>query len=296
MLFVLGRLKIKVMMSKITCRLLIGLISITLVNMTFAQELTTQNFVLFDDTCDPACILGLIPGETTSEEVVAILSTHPAVSGWGASTTTTGYEGENYLNDDTFEFVINGSYGFTLFTLSETHTSETGGLVLGSSISVTIVMENGLVSVVWVNNVYQTRIALPYFLNELGKPEQVRLNSEIDPYGTRIILIYLDPPMRIILSHDTEGCSVNKISDFTLSYLSNYSLDISDGLENYPAINNRRQLTVYHSGEHRVPENVWALWLSGQVDQPCLEAYLTLPEDEILPESLESLLDTESES
>jgi hypothetical protein len=258
----------------IFCLLVIGLLQ----QGTETPESLTVNqwSILVEDTCNPPCMFGMTPGQTTAAEIEAILASLDAVNLWIRSENPTD------VIDAATGYIINGSYAFSL---------RKSDADPGLAPVVRLILEDSILREIRLDP-QSRRINLMQVLEVLSQPNQARLL--IGPYNTPFLnLVYLEPPMRLMLqSHPVDCVTSNIESSFQVIEMNYYSEEAAMQLvrgrwggqwlarrgELQPQILAYETLTL----EKFIPPEIWQAWLDGEVEVSCGEAWGQLDDDAVL--------------
>jgi hypothetical protein len=204
-----------------------------------------------NDPCATPCWFNIIPGETTTKEIEAILLNNENLVGWhresNHQTQTTPVEnGYYYLqwNETDIERII-------------------GHVHVANGIVHSIVAESR--ETLHLNQVLQT----------FGTPDVIRL-AQI-PYSYLLILIYIDTHLSVHLhSGVQQDCTIQNIqSDFSVRRVVYYSPQAARERLDY--LNDQQALTATSDLFRQIPFTTWEDWLEGNVQESCGEAWWSLP-------------------
>lgn len=229
-------------------------------------------YSIFDyDTCAPPCWMGLIPGESTVEDVETVLYGHPELVVQEAITVGYSYlpSGARDRNPTT-GLVENGGYYFYIQEINP---------ILGHASS-RVDIEQGIVDLIVVQA--HEAISLQITLQKIGEPSSIHFTTA----GTIVwfVIIYPEPRLRINLTVSMENCQTNMLDKFSVDSVLYFSPDAAVRLVTFDYDIPQYNLTSYRLLDGRnVPLDLWQSWLDGEVDMSCEEAWALLPEPEVTP-------------
>ena len=223
----------------------------------FAQNTPTPEPIqsLFEnDTCAPPCFFGLIPGQSTSQDVVALTETSSDIYDPGITERST-------FDPDTNHMIL-GTYYFWLQDSDEVEDPDGVAIYIGDQLvyQINVYVENSNFS---IENVMDT----------LGPPDQVRIRQSI--IGAVLRFIYVD--LSISVNFDPkEECRLETINDdYQLSGLTYYAPE--DVYPEGEGIFANLLLTYLPmSAEVDVPLNVFGSWLAGKREGTCMSGHATM--------------------
>jgi len=227
---------------------------------------------IFDyDICAPPCWMGLIPGESTSDDVERMFAQYPDLFDYR---TTYGGAYRSVLGEPEIDpetgLIIRGGFSFDVGTRVQSREPEE----LTSRLSIV----DGVVEGIRV--ISFDIIPLETVLNRLGTPDIVRLNVPAERDFAYLKLIYLEKSLYVMMRVLSGECHIATLQDemllFTMSY---FAPGVAERVEyNTRDMPPYPDVSVYWSlGERPVPLETWETWMNGEIDLSCAEAWETLP-------------------
>ncbi len=253
-----------------------------------AQEVTEtptpdgiQGSIFANDTCAPPCWFGLIPGESTSAEVLEFLATSAQVAGLAI------YQNGKWIRvDSETPWIADGKYNF------EFGPFERENCCTGSSRAY---IREGLLDSVDI--VAREHITMDEVIMRLDWPDEIRL-SRFAYTGTEfadftIEFIYYDLYLSVGLATDVvlstpRMCHFPSLrGNYWVGGVTYYSHRRATELVDVFVPNEESQqqpaLLRYDLEQRHVPREMWET-LIGDEPTTCQELWETLPEERIIPE------------
>jgi hypothetical protein len=202
--------------------------------------------LLDEDSCAPPCWMGLIVGDSTSEDVQHLIqNTDTIFQEWIAH--------EDSVFDEQMGLIVSGSYRSNwLF-------HDFGDFTTFNSIA-TISVEAGVIDSMWIRP--NRTILLHEVLRRLGTPDDVTMSWH-DVSGTSLNFNYYDLRLYIYL-RSIEQCYMDRMSNnFYVNYVEYYS----------PSSHQ-----IPYDFSRDVPIEVWQQWVNGEETRSCSTAWHDLPE------------------
>jgi hypothetical protein len=232
---------------------------------------------IFDyDTCAPPCWMGLIPGESTVEDVEQMFQENEAlITPENLSVHIVRLPSGAFDVDLNTGLMRAGGYYFDIGEVE----------YMPGRVTSRIDIEQGYIADMLIL-AYET-VSLADVLENMGNPDIVRLYIGFGD-KTWFHLIYLELNLRVTLTIQTDTCYTALLSEaLMIDSIFYYSPSVASRIEvstlseyDIPQPN----LTRYISFNDRdVPLELWQSWLTGEVDMPCKEAWAQLPVPEITP-------------
>jgi hypothetical protein len=240
-----------------------------------ALHLHKISYSLGGDTCEPPCWFGLIPGESTSEQVAEFFENNLNLFSeqWpikinGEIDPLTGY-------------LVKGSYSFYW---AEDHTPSQ--LVIPH----TVLINDGVFDQLDVR--MNKPVTLREMLDILGHPEHLRLG--LTGYGDILInAIYETHRIRILLKSPNrfDDCTFSDAgTTYTVSGMTYFSPDAAQRpVTHEQDQSSQPQLTAYYENDLDVPSEQLQKWLNNEETRTCIEVW------EILQETSQTTPDRGSE-
>lgn len=276
--------KTKVVMGVIVALLvLLGLTLPATVNSQISPTLTPTPMpypLLFvQDDCVPPCWFGLTPGTSDSEEVEAVLAAHPDIF-WDIHIDSGGE-----LNLDT-DLLVNGIYKFYVGFGASSEPPPHGAIVIRDNLISTIVIEGSI------------PITLEQVLEVFGPPDWVLF----DKYNTMILassfsLGYQEMLLNVKLTplhfdRNGEKCNTSSLyQDLGVYLLAYYSPAIAQRIpRGFFCQPGRPIFGCIYDGRREVPMETWEVWLNGEVEMNCEEAWEQLPQVASTPSPTQTII------
>jgi hypothetical protein len=249
---------------------LININTVTGQETAATPEPTIPQPLFAEDTCAPPCWFGLIPGESSEEEVLAFLDAYASVLSIMSVRDVINYETEEPVGTSYYFWWHNYSYF--------------------NPPRVKLTIQNGLLYHIWANP--NREITFGEMLDILGYPDHLHLGTV---GWSTLTAIYEEPRLRILLDSRSPSdlCKIRDIaSEFRVMEMQYFSREAAEELVSSPAppgnIEPRTRLLFRHGYDYTVSQEQLEQWLSGQGDATCSEIWHQLrAESEILTESLD---------
>ncbi len=205
-------------------------------------------YSLFEgDTCAPPCWFGLTPGESTTEDVIAMFQANEDLF-------MVNPEVQGDIVVPNLEPLLAGSS--STFVWLKGSRSASGG-------ESHIVLDQGIVD--WMRIQMNQDVSLYQTLATFGQPNQVRITVS---GHLSLILFYHDLNIIVSLLAEQHNCELLSLSeDYMVSQIYYYSADSFEALQQGLAFDRWIPL----------PIAIWEMWLRGEPNGPCidvLEAFL----------------------
>jgi hypothetical protein len=235
-----------------------------------AQSLAGQQRTsLFEgDVCSAPCWFGLVPAESTSDDVELLFSRF-----WNRISPAARNSRRIESYDPNTGLLVDGRYLFSWRQQSRAEHSRT----LGSSIT----MKHGVV--VEMHIAGEIDIPLRDVLEVYGQPDLVYLNFLQNLFEFR--LIYLTNAFYVVVE-DYDGCFVrDALDDFEFSYISIFSAGEALRPFRFSGFQvEQPRLIAMQDGGVNVPIATWESWLNGDSDMTCGQASWSVPEGIVTPD------------
>lgn len=220
------------------------------------------------DVCTPPCWFGLIPGQSTSNDVEIMFNRY-----WESMDPVVRGRPNRATYDPNTGLIISGPYVFSW----RQYTRVDYPRQFGSSIK----MRNGVVFEMQISA--NADISLRDVLEAYGPPNLVYLNFLQFQFQFR--LIYLADAFYVVVE-DLDSCSVkDALDDFEFLYISIFSA--AEALRPYRFSNRQEeqpQLIAMQDGGVNVPLDTWESWLNGESDMTCGQASWSVAEGIVTPD------------
>ena len=234
------------------------LININTVNgqeTTATPEPTIPQSLFVEDTCAPPCWFGLIPGESSEEDILAFLDAYASV----LSVTTI----RDVIDPETEE-PIGISYHFWWHNYSYFNPPR-----------VILTIQNGLLYRIWANP--NREITFGEMFDVLGYPDQLYLGTVGWSFLTAI---YEKPRLRILLDSRSPSdlCKIHDIArEFRVMEIQYFSMEAAQELVTPTFSPNAAEpeprLLLRGKNNYLVAEEQLEEWLSGQGDATCSDVW-----------------------
>ena len=236
------------------------------VGMVASQEATSEPptsampSLIDGDLCTPPCWYGLVPGESTLEDVLQMFSNHPDLFGNELVEGGQTYNGSPILEPrlDLQPLLDHQSVGF-FWSISNFGGSTTIGNVIRLNDNHVATMAIKPTEVVSLSEV----------LSIWGQPDLIRAGSSL--YYDFLLLYYREPHLIVQLDTEDEArveeeCKIVDLMDvFRIEHIFYLS----------PAAY-REQARNWLQSTHYVPNRVWSSWTAGEVEDTCTRAIAAL--------------------
>lgn len=235
---------------------------LSLVGIVASQEATIEPptsampSLIEGDQCTPPCWYGLVPGESTLEDVLQMFSNHPGLFGNELVEGGQTYNGSPILEPrlDLQPLLDHQSVGF-FWSISNFGGSTTIGNVIR--------MSDNQVSMMAIKPT--ETVLLSEVLSKWGQPDTIRAGRSL--YYDFLLLYYREP--HLIVQLDTEDVArveeECEIADLMEVFRIEHIFYLSPTAYREEA-RNRLQSTYY------VPDHVWKSWTAGEIEATCTRA------------------------
>ncbi len=228
----------------------------------------THTSLFENDPCSPPCWFGLIPGESSAEDVWTFLQTNEELFEWIERARY-----PSYTLDNTGSYITDGDYRLGLAFSLQLDDNDLGR---GSSsdgkniIQITISLEDSIVTK--IDMLFNHTIDLDQVLERLGTPDFVQLQPAIEAATSQsfITIIYLESLLLVLLEADT-SCLVSEMGgQFTVSYAS-YRTPTEP---NQPiSIDEFEQIFAPYVYGSNLPLGTWQSMLNHEVQGICRDVF-----------------------
>jgi hypothetical protein len=221
-----------------------------------------SNSVFLEDTCAPPCWMGLIPGESTAENVENLIAER--------AIDNINVFGEF---DEATRHLINGVYEIT-FLVRDTSTVFTEIRIRDSLVD-TIVVHPTTPDRFPDTTLPDEYITLQQTLTRLGQPDIIYFDRDELLYyyhsNPHLTFIYLISQLRIEFHSPVQGCWMQSIGDdMVINTLTYYSPNAAKALSSHVGHDEPQPaLTALHLGEEIVTPNVWQQVINSELEEPC---------------------------
>ena len=230
--------------------------------MAFSQEETNQlptsgmPSLIEGDLCTPPCWFGLIPGESTLEDVLQMFSNHPDLF-WNELVERNQTENERpilYPHLDLQPLLEDQVIDFFWRELNFGGNIRIGNVIRTSDNRVAMMIIKPTEA-----------ISLSEVLDKWGQPDLIRAGSSL--YYDFLLLYYREPHLIVQLDTEDEArveeeCRIADLMDvFRIEHIFYLS----------PAAY-REQARNWLQSTHYVPNRVWSSWTAGEVEATCTRA------------------------